>query len=147
MIANTMRNVEVSSVKGQAYLYDSVETGIALKTFAVNFTVHVFCVGMRRETGKVGLGPVFRPFMNSDQNRHFYFRSVFRRYRDKINPKYLFDLSTDLIVSAPNTDKKIRQKQTMYTSFKFTNTIMAETQIVSSICMVILSRARPDLVA
>ena len=38
-----------------------------------------------------------------------YFRSMFRRYRvkkaTKMCPKYLFDLSSDLIVSEPNTDK------------------------------------------
>ena len=81
---------------------------------------------MRQETGKVGLGPVFRPFMNSDQNifQILLFQinapTLLRQNRvTKKCPKYLFDLSSDFIVSALNTDKYIRQEQAMYTIVKF----------------------------
>ena len=61
---------------------------------------------LRRETEKVRLGPVFRPSMNSDRNRFLillFQNDVLPLSRQskvtKICPKYLIDLSSDMIVA------------------------------------------------
>ena len=80
-----------------------------LKTHAENSHAHIF---LHRERVEVRLGPVYRPFMNSDEYRFqiLLFQidvlTLSSEHKStKMCPKYPFDLSSDLIVSEPNTDR------------------------------------------
>ena len=66
---------------------------ICLKTYAVNYHAYISCVGKQE---KIGLGPVFQPFMNSDQYRfqillfHIDFPTLsWQNKVSKMCPKYL----------------------------------------------------------